>query len=101
MFFEGISDLFLVVHELLLFIFEKDPAVDSEDESRCIELLIVVVFGVDLFWREGFSLILGAEEEFDVIFGRVAFEALNRENVILALYLTAPLPFKPFHPVTI
>lgn len=93
MFFEGISDLFLVVHELLLFIFKQNPAVDSEDEGRGIELLIVVVFGVCVFGREGFSLILGAEEEFDVIFGRVPFEALHRENVLLALHLTAPLPF--------
>jgi hypothetical protein len=60
-FFEGISDLFLVIHDLLLFVLDEDPAVDTQDEGRSVELLIIVVFGVGVLGGQGLALVLGAE----------------------------------------
>jgi hypothetical protein len=84
-----------------LLVFNEDPAVDTKDESRGVELAIIVVFWIGVFWREWFSLILGAELKFDVIFGRVPFERLHSENVLIALDLASPFPFYPFHSITI
>jgi hypothetical protein len=62
MLFEGIPDLLLVVHEFLLLVLEEEALVDSEDKSRGVELGVVVVLGVGVFWRERLSLKLGAEK---------------------------------------
>ena len=50
-FFERISYLFLVIHELLLLVFDEDSAVDAKDEGRGVELAIIVVLGICVFWR--------------------------------------------------
>lgn len=101
MFFEGIPDLLLVVHEFLLLVLLEDSAVDAEDEGGGVELVVVVVLGVGVFWGEGLALVFGAEEKLDVIFRSAGFEGLDGENVLLALDLAPPFPLYPFHSLTI
>lgn len=62
MLLKRISHLFLMIHEFLLLIFEKDPPIDSEYECGGIVLTIVVILREGLFWREGLSLKFGAEQ---------------------------------------
>ena len=71
MFFEGISNLFLVIHNFLLLIFDECALVDAEEEGGGVVLLVEVELGEGLFWRKGLSLKLGAELNFNIIFGRV------------------------------
>lgn len=68
-FFKRVTYLFLVIHEFLLFVLEKDPPVNAKDEGGGIKLAIVVILRVGVFWREGLSLELGAEQKFYIIFG--------------------------------
>ena len=51
MFFKGVTDLFLVIHKFLLLVLEKDTAVNAKNEGRGIELAIVVILRVGVFWR--------------------------------------------------
>lgn len=93
MLFEGVAHLLLVVHDLLLLVLEQHPPVHSEDEGRSVVLAVVVELGVDELGRHGFSLVLGAEEQLDVVLGRVGAQALQPEEVVLALVLAPPLTF--------
>lgn len=68
-FFERISNLFLVVHELLLFVFHENSFVDAELEGGGEIFSVVVELWEGMFWRERVSLKFGAELKFDVIFG--------------------------------
>jgi hypothetical protein len=72
-FLKRIAYLFLVIHELLLLVFEEDAFVDSEDKGRGKVLAVVVEFWEGVFGRERVPLEFGAELNFDVIFGRTGF----------------------------
>jgi hypothetical protein len=92
-FFEGISNLFLVVHELLLLIFDENSLVDTEDEGRGVVLPIVVVFWESVFGRERVSLKFGTERHLDVKSGWVSLCGLHPKYMILAVILTPSLTF--------
>jgi hypothetical protein len=92
-FFQGISNLFLVIHELLLLIFDENALVDAQLEGGGEVLAVVVELWEGVFGWEGLSLEFGAELKFDVIFGRVSFYALQDKGMVLALHLASPFPF--------
>ena len=68
MFFEGIPNLFLMVHDFLLLIFEQHPFIDAKDKSRGVVLFILVEFWEGLFRWQGFPLIFRAKLNFNIIF---------------------------------
>lgn len=73
MLFKGIAYLFLVIHELLLLVFDKDAFVDAENKGGGEVLAVVVELGEGVLGGERISLEFGAELNFDVIFGRTGF----------------------------
>jgi len=91
-FFERVADLFLVVHDFLLLIFDQDALVHAQDEGGGVELEVVVEFGEGVFGREGVSLVLRAELHLDVVFGGVVLVRLQHEYVVLAFEFAPPLP---------
>jgi hypothetical protein len=92
-FFEGVAHLLLMVHDLLLLVLDEDAAVDSQDEGGGVVLAIVVELRVDELRRHGVALVFGTEEQLDVVLCRVGTQALQHEEVVLALVLAPPLPF--------
>lgn len=69
--FEGIPDLFLMIHDFLLLVLEKGSFVYPEEEGRGEVLAVSIELWVGLFWRQGVSLKLGTELHLYIIFARV------------------------------
>lgn len=72
-FFKGVTYLFLVIHKLLLLVFDEDAFIDAKDKGGGKILAIIIEFWEGVFGRKGISLEFGAELNFDVIFGRSRF----------------------------
>ncbi len=93
MLFKGVTHLLLMIHNLLLFVLDEDAAIYAKDEGRGVVLPIIVELGVDELRWHRVALVFGAEEQLDVVFGRVGTQALQDEEVVLALVFAPPLPF--------
>lgn len=67
MFLEGVTHLLLVVHDLLLLVLDEHPPVHAQDEGRSVVLPVIVELRVDELGWHRFTLILGTEEQLDVV----------------------------------
>jgi hypothetical protein len=62
-----------MIHYLLLFIFDKNSPIDTQNEGRSVILEVIVELGISMLRRKWLSLIFGAELNLDVIFGWIGF----------------------------
>ena len=96
-FLQTVSNLFLVIHDLLEIVFDENPAVNAQDECRGVVLVIIIEDRIDVLWRHRIPLVFGTELKMNVIFGRATPDALNLEDVVFAVYLAPPFPFNTLH----